>query len=92
VFKELLLNHVQTITGAYTLNCSNFRAFYFDTQYKTGTNKPAIEGHRTGTTIAGATAFLCARQVQVITQYVEQGIPGLAQKFLWFPVDTGCYV
>jgi hypothetical protein len=71
-FEKRLLDCVKFIAVRDSLDRSDFRAFGVHCGDKTAIHEFAIHHDRTRATLAFTTAFLCARQLKIATQGVEQ--------------------
>src|SRR6056297_3338065 len=64
---EFLLQWVQLIARRHALDGGNVAALSLGPQHQAGTDQTAIHGHRTGAAVAGAAAFLGAREAKPVS-------------------------
>ena len=64
----------------------------FRREHEARADQPAVHHDRAGAAVAGAATFLGTGHVQFITQYFQQRLPRIAQKFNGVAVNGGHYM
>src|ERR1700730_2154 len=92
MLEEFLLHRVQFVTLGDALDGLDLVAFRLGSEHQTGADDLAVEDDGAGAAIARAASFLAARQVELVTQHIEQGLLRLAEELDGLAVDDGRYV
>src|SRR5208282_280714 len=74
------------------LDSRDLAAIGLGAEHQARAHDVAVDDDRAGAAIARAAAFLAARQVELVAQYVEQGLLRLAEELDGLPVYGGRYV
>ena len=77
--------------GATPLDRLEFPALGLDGQHQATVDRPTVEDHGAGPTVAVGTPFLGADQVQIVAEHFQQCLPRCRQELHRVSVDRGGY-
>src|SRR5262249_27825458 len=92
VLEEFLLHGVQLVALGDALHRRDLAALGFGSEHQARADDLAVADYGAGAAIARAAAFLAARQVELVTQHVEQRLLRFAEELDGLAVDRRRYV
>src|SRR5581483_12061587 len=87
LLKKRLLQRVQPRRRGDALDRRDLGALRLGTEHAAGVDDAAVHDHAAGAAVAVIAALFGTRQPQLVAQYFEQALTGLAEEVDRFPVD-----
>src|ERR1035437_2295038 len=92
MLEDFPLQRVEIMAPRHALDRLDRVTFGFDRKHQARADQATVDHHAAGAAVARAASLFAAGQVELVTQYIQQGELRLAQKLGGLAIDGGRYV